>query len=200
MGMSKTVISEIAKSSAEKLAMTSESTLDDAAKKLWRGKIILAPNLSVPVSVKIRLLDSVEETIRYMQLMVKSGARAIGVHLRNKTERRDDPAHWEVLQRLIDSVRVPVLINGDIIDAKDIVDVRKMLRIGENVSIMIARGALKNCSIFRPLGEQLPLDSVIRSYLRHCIQLQNHPTNSKYNILQMLKYNGILGTPLGRQV
>lgn len=42
----------------------------------------LRRNLSVPVSVKIRLLDSPEETVEFARRMEKAGACALTVHVR----------------------------------------------------------------------------------------------------------------------
>ena len=42
----------------------------------------LCDNLKVPVSCKIRLLQTYDDTIKFIKLMQKSGIRWITVHLR----------------------------------------------------------------------------------------------------------------------
>ena len=60
-------------------------------------------------------------------------------------------------------------------------------------SVMLARVAEHNVSIFRENG-LLPLDDVIRAYLKIAVYYDNHMTNSKYCVQQML---GSLQTETG---
>lgn len=53
-------------------------------------------------------------------------------------------------------------------------------------SVMIARSAEKNCSIFKQDGK-LELFTVIRDYLRHAIDYDNVAPNTKYCIQNMLQ-------------
>lgn len=52
-------------------------------------------------------------------------------------------------------------------------------------SIMIARAAEWNASIFRPQG-LLPTDEIIKLYLKHAIDYDNTTANTKYNIQNIL--------------
>ena len=52
-------------------------------------------------------------------------------------------------------------------------------------SVMLARAAMWNCSIFRKDG-MLPLHDVIRDYLRLCVDFDNQATNVKYVIQNMI--------------
>lgn len=61
---------------------------------------------------------------------------------------------------------------------------------------MLARAAQGNCSIFRKEG-LLPLDDVITSYLKYCIDYDNAPSNSKYCVQNILKE--LQETPRGKK-
>lgn len=53
-------------------------------------------------------------------------------------------------------------------------------------SVMVARAAEWNVSIFSKNGK-LPLDEVIRNYLKYAVDYDNSPSNTKYCIQNMLR-------------
>lgn len=61
---------------------------------------------------------------------------------------------------------------------------------------MIARAAEWNCSIFRKEG-LLPMDTVIKEYLKLAIDYDNSPSNTKYCIQNILRE--LQDTPRGRK-
>jgi tRNA-dihydrouridine synthase 2 len=63
-------------------------------------------------------------------------------------------------------------------------------------SVMLARAAQWNCSIFRPEG-LLPLDDVIAAYLCYAVDYDNAPANSKYCVQNMLRE--LQETPRGKK-
>lgn len=63
-------------------------------------------------------------------------------------------------------------------------------------SVMLARAAQWNCSIFRPEG-LLPLDEVIAAYLCYAVDYDNAPANTKYCIQNMLRE--LQETPRGKK-
>lgn len=64
-------------------------------------------------------------------------------------------------------------------------------------SVMIARAAQYNSSIFRKEGK-LSLDEVIPEYLRLCIEYDNVFTNTKYCVQMMLR--DLQETPMGKRL
>jgi tRNA-dihydrouridine synthase 2 len=52
-------------------------------------------------------------------------------------------------------------------------------------SVMIARAAQQNCSVFRKEGK-LDADTVIVSFLRYAVRYDNYVSNVKYTLQQML--------------
>lgn len=64
-------------------------------------------------------------------------------------------------------------------------------------SVMVARAAQWNCSIFRPEGK-FPIDQVIVSYLKYAIDYDNVFSNTKYCILNMMRE--LQESPTGKQI
>ncbi|XP_031698655.1 tRNA-dihydrouridine(20) synthase [NAD(P)+]-like [Anarrhichthys ocellatus] len=64
-------------------------------------------------------------------------------------------------------------------------------------SVMLARAAMWNASVFRDQGP-LPLETVMEDYLKHAIRYNNHAFNTKYCLCQMLREK--VESPVGKQV
>ncbi|XP_064109697.1 tRNA-dihydrouridine(20) synthase [NAD(P)+]-like [Macrobrachium nipponense] len=62
-------------------------------------------------------------------------------------------------------------------------------------SVMLARAAMWNCSIIRQQGF-IPLDEVVETYLRYCVDFDNQFTYSKYTVQNMLRE--LQDTPRGK--
>lgn len=61
---------------------------------------------------------------------------------------------------------------------------------------MIARAAQWNCSIFRKEG-LLPIDDVIKAYLKYSVDYDNSPSNAKYCVQNILRE--LQETPRGKK-
>ena len=142
-------------------------------------------NLNIPISCKIRSLDTAQDTVEYARQMEKAGAMAIGIHARYISERPSDRADWNRIALVPSSLNIPVLANGDIFRRHDIERVKKITGCS---SVLIARGALWNASIF--CQETLPLTKVITDYYGIAMRLQNHFQNTKYNVARMIGGQG----------
>jgi tRNA-dihydrouridine synthase len=156
----------------------------------------LRTHLTIPVSCKIRILETPEATITLVKALVAAGACAVGVHLRETHERPKDRAHWERLKAVVDAVPgVPIVANGDVWVRAD---VDAIMKLSGCAGVMVARGALRNPSLFRAAGA-LPLDSVVRRYL-DVARAYDFPftwRNSKYCVQQLMRENKVLGCDLG---
>lgn len=64
-------------------------------------------------------------------------------------------------------------------------------------SVMVARAAQYNSSVFRSSGK-LPLDDVIPAYLKLCIEYDNVFSNTKYCVQMMLR--DLQETPMGKRL
>jgi tRNA-dihydrouridine synthase 2 len=143
----------------------------------------------IAVSCKIRLLHDTPSTLALVRKLVAAGANSIAVHLRQVETAYKVPADWSQLRAIAEAVTIPIVANGSVFQRADIEKVRRAAgeaaEADRRIGVMIARGALINCSIFG--AEPEPLDTVVRRYLRLCVESANHHTNSKYTVQRMLQ-------------
>ncbi|MGB9791811.1 MAG: tRNA dihydrouridine synthase DusB [Thermacetogeniaceae bacterium] len=117
--------------------------------------------VSVPVTVKMRKGWSEEEVTapELAALAEENGADAVTVHGRTRDQFYSGKADWEIIRRVKESVRIPVIGNGDIWSPED---ARRMLEGTGCDGVMIGRGSLGNPWIFSrtvrylATGELLP--------------------------------------------
>lgn len=69
----------------------------------------LVNNLSIPVSCKIRIFDTPEETLRVVNLLVSSGIKAIGIHGRTRDERPQHAVHPDIIKYVAERISIPVI-------------------------------------------------------------------------------------------
>ncbi|CAG8472410.1 12993_t:CDS:10 [Acaulospora morrowiae] len=97
-------------------------------------------------------------------------------------QRPKDPGHWDIFADIVKNITsIPVIANGDVFQRSDIVKLKELSNVN---SIMIARAAQNNVSIFRKEGT-LPLKEVVTSYIKKAIETENNWANTKYTLMQM---------------
>lgn len=64
-------------------------------------------------------------------------------------------------------------------------------------SVMVARAAEQNCSVFRKQGK-LELDQVICDFLRYAVRYESYIANVKYTVQNML--GNLQDTPKGKKL
>ena len=119
-------------------------------------------NSSVPVTLKIRKGWDKENIVaaEIAQIAEKVGISAITIHGRTRSEFYSGYADWNIIKKVKESVKIPVIGNGDIIDEES---AYKMFEETNVDGIMIGRGAMGNPWIFRNIkhyletGEKLEL-------------------------------------------
>ncbi|KAG2443334.1 hypothetical protein HYH02_009400 [Chlamydomonas schloesseri] len=141
-------------------------------------------NLSIPVSCKIRLLDTDQDTVELARRLAACGINALAVHGRTTQQRPRDPAHWAPIKLVVEALApgcVPVVANGDVFSWED---AQRVKRETGCAAAMIARAAMWNASVFRPQGF-LPLDEVQREFVRLALKWENALPNTKYCLKEM---------------
>lgn len=92
----------------------------------------------IPVTAKMRLgYSDTSLTLECAGALAAAGAAEIAVHARTKVEGYKPPAHWEWLARVRESVKVPVIANGDV---TDVADYQRIRDISGCEQVMIGRG------------------------------------------------------------
>jgi len=143
----------------------------------------LTRNLTIPVTCKIRLLEKHDDTMRLVKAAESAGIAAIAIHARHIADRPRNPARISDVPAVISQLTVPSIYNGDVFYYDDIARVKKQTGCS---SVMIARGAQWNPSVFRSAG-MLPVYDVCNDYIAMSTRVGNVYANSKYAILEMLK-------------
>ena len=104
----------------------------------------------VPVTVKIRKGWDEEHIVALeaARVIEKAGASAIIVHGRTRSQFYSGKADWEIIKKIKESVNIPVIGNGDIIDGKSAKEIFETANVD---GIMIGRATLGNPWIFKEI-------------------------------------------------
>ena len=143
------------------------------------GQIVeaMAKAIKKPVTVKIRRGFFKDECTapEFAKVLEQSGAAAIAVHGRTREQFYSGEADWEVIRKVKEAVKVPVIGNGDIFTP---MDAKRMMEETGCDGVMIARGARGNPWIFKQTEEYLrsgilpekpSFDEVIEMIKRHAV-------------------------------
>jgi nifR3 family TIM-barrel protein len=129
----------------------------------------------LPVTVKIR--SGWDETQRDPVTIAlrcqDAGAQALALHPRTRTQMYSGEANWEEIARLVAALEIPVIGNGDIRTAQDVLAMRRHTGCA---GIMIARGSFGNPWIFgqaRDLLEGRPLRPLPTAEERFTVALEH---------------------------
>lgn len=101
----------------------------------------------VPVTCKIRSGFDTVADVRYIASVIEAnGADAIAVHPRTRAMYYSGNADWSIIKAVKDTVKIPVIGNGDIKNAGDAL---RMINQTGCDGVMIGRGARGNPFLFR---------------------------------------------------
>ena len=105
-------------------------------------------NAKVPVTLKFRKGWDNEHIVacELAKIAEKNGISAITIHGRTRSEFYSGKADWEIIKKVKESVNIPVIANGDIVDEKSALNAFKETNAD---GIMIGRAAVGNPWIFR---------------------------------------------------
>ncbi|XP_033982840.1 tRNA-dihydrouridine(20) synthase [NAD(P)+]-like [Trematomus bernacchii] len=147
----------------------------------------LVTGVSIPVTCKIRILPTVEETVSLVRRIEETGVAAVAVHGRLREERPRHPLHCDFIKAVAEAVSVPIIANGGSLDlVKTNADIEEFRKKTGSSSVMLARAAMWNVSVFSRSGP-FPLEKVMEDYLKYAIRYENHAFNTKYCLCQMLR-------------
>jgi nifR3 family TIM-barrel protein len=141
------------------------------------GEIIekTAKAINKPVTVKIRkgFDDNHINAVEMAKIAEEAGAAAVAVHGRTREQYYSGKADWDIIRRVKEAVSIPVIGNGDLLTAEDVIAMQEQTGCD---GFMIARGAQGNPWIFRQIlhyfetGERLlkpSFEEVRQMILRH---------------------------------
>lgn len=147
------------------------------------GEIVAALVKAVkkPVTVKIRkgFDDEHVNAVEIAKIIEAGGASAIAVHGRTREQYYSGKADWDIIRKVKEAVKIPVIGNGDVTDA---VSAKKMMDETGCDGIMIGRASRGNPWIFKEITQYLDtgilperpsMEEVRNTILRHvALQLE----------------------------
>lgn len=130
----------------------SKLLLDLDKAKLIIEEVVRKSN--VPVTVKFRKGwdNNNIVAVEMAKIAEQAGASAITIHGRTRSEFYSGVADWEIIKKVKESVKIPVIGNGDIKNASD---AKKIFDQTGVDGIMIGRGTLGNPWIFEQIKSEL---------------------------------------------
>ncbi|XP_053982066.1 tRNA-dihydrouridine(20) synthase [NAD(P)+]-like [Hylaeus volcanicus] len=146
----------------------------------------LVDNLSIPVTCKIRVLPDLDKTLELCEILASTGISAIAVHGRTVNERPQHANRNEVLKEISSKLSIPVIANGGSKEIQKYSDIFKFKEVTGCSSVMLARAAQWNCSIFSKEGLS-SMEDIIKAYVKYAVDCDNPPSNTKYCIQNILR-------------
>lgn len=80
----------------------------------------LVNNLSIPVTCKIRIQQTPEDTLKVVEKLVSSGIKAIAIHGRTRDERPQHAVHTDIIKYIAERISIPVIAKYVLIIMKSI--------------------------------------------------------------------------------
>ncbi len=118
----------------------------------------ISGSVDVPVTAKMRILDSLEETIKIARRIENAGAQALTVHGRTQKQGYSGKSNLDFIKGVKEELSIPVIANGDIFDEKQALYV---LEYTQCDGLMIGRGAIGNPYIFSRLSHYLDKGEIL---------------------------------------
>lgn len=115
----------------------------------------LSQNLSIPVSCKIRLRDSLEKTFELTDAIVRSGCSMLTVHGRtiDQKKRSTGATNWAMVKKIKERYAgiIPVICNGGIETQEDI---HNCLAFTGCDGVMVSEAIYENPALFYQIDEE----------------------------------------------
>jgi nifR3 family TIM-barrel protein len=152
----------------------------------------------LPVTVKIRSgwNEATRDPVAIGQRCQDAGAQALTLHPRTRTQMYRGDARWDEIARVVDALDIPVIGNGDVRTADDVV---RMRRATGCAGVMIARGSFGNPWIFaeaRALleGQERPAppsaEERFETALRHARLARRLQGETRRTVIEFRKHLG----------
>lgn len=108
----------------------------------------------IPITVKMRLGTGLgpNTALEIAKRLENIGVKRICIHGRTLRQRYSGFSDWEQIQEIVNSVNIPVIANGDVIDSKT---AKSCLVVTGADGLMIGRGAIGNPTIFYKIKSDL---------------------------------------------
>ncbi|MGH7703758.1 MAG: tRNA dihydrouridine synthase DusB, partial [Gemmatimonadales bacterium] len=158
--------------------------------------VVGATHLPVTVKTRSGWNDETRDPVGIALRMQDAGARAFTLHPRTRTQMFSGRADWDEIARVVEALDIPVIGNGDLQTAEDIL---RMQRYTRCAAVMVGRGSFGNPWLFRdgrallsgrslpPRPEAAERFSVALEHARLALRLQG---DSRKTVIEFRKHLG----------
>ena len=173
-----------AKGQGNALSKTPE-VIEDILKGLRRNYSAL------PISVKYRISDDIDESIQFAKMCENSGASAITIHGRLASNRHKGEVKYDDMKVVFDSVSIAKIANGGIRNRKEALEIMDLIKCD---SAMISGAALRNPKVFSDVDITSDKDVVdnMKEFIDICCENNCSMNEFRFYLLEMMgKYENI---------
>ncbi len=167
----------------------------DLVEGIIRAVVAATP---LPVTVKIRSGwdEAHRDPVTIARRCQDAGARMLTLHARTRTQMFSGAARWEEIAAVVAALEIPVVGNGDVTEAADVVRMREQTGCA---GVMIARGSFGNPWLFRDAralldGRPVPAppgpEERFRTALEHARLARELDGDSPKTVLEFRKHLG----------
>lgn len=160
----------------------------------------IVPEFGIGISVKIRLLETAQETEALVRRLVATGITGLTIHCRTTPMRPREAALRGQLRMIADVCReagVACLVNGDVENREQAMGLMEEYKVD---GAMIATAAEKNPSCFRAEsdGGVAPWQEVAEHYTKNAIEVENKFGNTKFLLANVVPGKAQVHGPLNQ--
>jgi nifR3 family TIM-barrel protein len=119
-------------------------------RNIVRSAVSNARHIPVTIKFRIGVDDGYTTFLTAGRVAEEEGCVAVGLHARTAAQLYHGHANWDAIAELKQSVRIPVLGNGDIWEAEDAL---RMMRKTHCDGVIVGRGCLGRPWLFRDLAD-----------------------------------------------
>lgn len=147
---------------------------------------VCSSNLTLPITCKIRLLPNLKDTLDLVRMIESCGVSALAVHGRTKNQRPQHENDDRAIRAIVETVSLPIICNGGSKHIKCYSDIIRFRQATGASSVMIARAAMSNPSVFKPDNCLEPVSQVIQEFIKLSVRYENTVSNTKYAVQAMM--------------
>lgn len=158
--------------------------------------VVSATHLPVTVKTRSGWNDETRTPVDIALRMQDAGARAFTLHARTRTQMFTGKANWDEIARVVQALEIPVIGNGDVNSAEDVVRMREHTACA---GVMVGRGSFGNPWLFRdahallrgqpkpPAPDAVERFSVALAHAQLAVRLQG---DSRHTVVEFRKHFG----------
>ena len=165
---------------------------------LYEMVSMVAQETNIPIICKVRIFTDYEKTLKMCRMLQNAGCRVLTVHGRTKEQKRsaESLADWNVIKKLKEDLRIPVISNGNI---KNYQDLQECLKFTKCDGVMSACALLANPSLFANIPNPNQFE-LAHEYLEFAEKYKAAPAQIRKHLFSILRRSLNQNTHIGNQL